>query len=233
MKERRPGAAQMAAVWAPGFGAGRATRPQRTVGLLGAVALHVAVVGALLTYQPTRQALLDAAPIMIDLIVPPKVEAPKPPAPAELPKPRPVARKAVRMPEPPPIITAPAEAPSPVVAPAPPPAPPPIEVVAPPPPAPPPPLTEPVYRADYLNNPAPSYPVLSRRYGEEGRVVLRVRVNTRGGADEVQVNRSSGFVRLDDAARDAVRRWKFVPARRGAEPVPAWVLIPISFRLED
>jgi periplasmic protein TonB len=59
-----------------------------------------------------------------------------------------------------------------------------------------------------------------------------VLVNAAGSAEEVQVRASSGHARLDDAARDTVRRWKFFPAKRGAEPVPAWVLIPISFRLE-
>ena len=75
-------------------------------------------------------------------------------------------------------------------------------------------------------------PPVARRNGEQGRVILRVLVNPNGTADDVQVRTSSGFTRLDDSARDTVRRWKFVPAKRGAEPVPAWVLIPISFRLE-
>jgi protein TonB len=124
------------------------------------------------------------------------------------------------------MLAAPAEAPSAVVAPAAPQA----EVVAPP--APPVPLTLPVFNADYLDNPAPLYPPASRRLGEQGRGVLRVLVNVRGTAEDVQVRTTSGFARLDDAARDTVRGWKFVPARRGAEPVPAWVLIPFSFRLE-
>jgi protein TonB len=93
-------------------------------------------------------------------------------------------------------------------------------------------MTPPVFSADYLVNPAPAYPAMSRRMHEEGKVILRVLVNPGGGAEEVQVRTSSGFARLDDAARDTVRRWKFVPARRGADTVPAWVLIPISFRLE-
>jgi protein TonB len=76
------------------------------------------------------------------------------------------------------------------------------------------------------------YPSVSRRQGEQGRVLLRVLVNTSGSADEVQVRTSSGFPRLDDAARETVRRWRFVSAKRGTEPVAAWVLIPISFRLE-
>jgi protein TonB len=67
---------------------------------------------------------------------------------------------------------------------------------------------------------------------EEGKVVLRVHVTPGGGADEVQVRSSSGSARLDESARETVKTWKFVPAKRGAEAVPAWVLIPISFRLE-
>jgi protein TonB len=92
-------------------------------------------------------------------------------------------------------------------------------------------VTQPVYNADYLDNPAPHYPALSRRTGEQGRVVLRVLVSPRGTADDVQVFTSSGHPRLDEAARDAVLRWKFVPARRGSEPVQAWVRIPIPFVL--
>ncbi len=128
--------------------------------------------------------------------------------------------------EPPPLIAASAAAPSPVVVPPPPP----VVVAAPlEPPAP---LTQPIFNADYLDNPAPAYPPLSRRMREQGRVVLRVLVNVRGMADDVQLRTPSGFTRLDEAARETVRGWKFVPAKRGSEAVPAWVLIPISFRLE-
>ena len=67
---------------------------------------------------------------------------------------------------------------------------------------------------------------------EQGRVMLRVLVNTRGTADEVQVRTSSGISRLDEAAVETVKRWKFVPAKRGNDAVSAWVLIPISFTLE-
>jgi len=204
-----------------------AMRPDR-IGLAVALALHALVAVALLSYAPARQALLAAAPIMVDLIAPPKAEPPKPPPPVELPKPRPVAR-AVPVPvETPPVLTAPAEAPSPVVAPPPPPLPPAPVAVAPAEP-----VTPPIFNANYLDNPAPTYPAMARRMREEGKVILRVLVNPKGAAEEVQVRTSSGSARLDDAARDTVRRWKFVPARRGAEAVPAWVLIPISFRLES
>lgn len=208
------------------------------IGLGVTLALHALVLAALLSYEPARKALLAVAPIMVDLIVPPKFEEPKieplkPQPPAEVQKPKPMVRKPVVRPVAPPIIAAPAEAPSPVV-------------VAPPSPAPAPlgPVdagpagggsggtTQPIFNADYLDNPAPIYPGSSRRQGEQGRVMLRVLVNVAGAADEVQVRTSSGFPRLDESARDTVRRWRFVPAKRGAEPVAAWVLIPISFRLE-
>lgn len=200
-------------------------RPDR-IGLGVTLALHALAAAALLSYEPARKALLAAAPIMVDLILPPKIEPPKPQPPTELPKPKPVAKQ-VERPIEPPLLTVPAEAPSPVTAPPPPP----IEVVAPRLPEPVP-VTQPIFNADYLDNPAPAYPPLARRMNEQGRVTLRVLVNVRGTADEVQVRATSGSARLDEAARDTVRRWKFVPAKRGAEPVPAWVLIPISFRLE-
>jgi protein TonB len=93
-------------------------------------------------------------------------------------------------------------------------------------------VTPPIFTAHYLENPLPQYPSRSRRLGEQGRVVLRVLVNAGGSADALQVRESSGHTRLDNAARDTVRRWRFVPAKRGETPIPAWVLIPISFSLE-
>ncbi len=207
----------------------------RSFGAIAAIAMHAMVLAALLAYEPSRRALLAAAPIMVDLIAPPRPEKAKPEPPAQLPKPLPVVKRAPPPPAPLPLLTVPAEAPSPVVvAPQPP-------VVTLPDPAPPAaaaraapaPVTPPVFDADYLLNPAPAYPREARRNGEQGRVVLRVLVSAAGTADEVQLRTSSGHPRLDEAARDTVRRWKFVPARRGTEPVPAWVLIPISFRLES
>ena len=199
----------------------------KALGLGVTLALHALVALLLLSYAPARQALLAAAPIMVDLIAPIK-EQTKPEPPTEMPRPRPVARTPAQI-EPPPVLAAAADAPSPIIA-------------APPPHAPPPPVevaaaalltvTTPIFNADYLENPAPAYPPLARRMGEQGRVVLRVLVRAEGTAADVQVRNSSGFARLDDAARETVRRWKFVPARRGTQAVEAWVLITISFRLE-
>jgi protein TonB len=206
------------------------------------VALHAAALVALWQLESVRSAITAAAPIMVSLIEParpkvePKIEPPKPVPP----KPR-VHREPPRV-APAPILAAAPEAPTTQVAPPPVPIPlPPIET-PPPPPAPavavaappaPPPVTAPRFNADYLNNPPPSYPPISRRMGEEGKVVLRVHVNERGLPDDVQIRTSSGFTRLDATAQETVRQWKFVPARQGKEPVSAWVLVPISFSLRS
>ena len=89
------------------------------------------------------------------------------------------------------------------------------------------------FDASYLNNPAPPYPPASRRLGEEGKVILRVRVSPEGNAEEAEVKISSGSPRLDDSARRTVRRWQFIPARRGGTAVESWVLVPILFKLEQ
>jgi protein TonB len=75
--------------------------------------------------------------------------------------------------------------------------------------------------------------MFSRRQGEEGEVQLRVRVGSDGTALEVEIRQSSGYARLDAAARDAVLRWRFVPAKRGDEAVESWVGVPIVFSLEN
>ena len=94
-------------------------------------------------------------------------------------------------------------------------------------------IVPPVFDAAYLRNPAPAYPLMSRKRGEHGRVLLRVRVNPEGSAEEVLVRDSSGFARLDEAAAAAVRAWRFVPAREGDRTVAAWVLVPIEFSMEN
>ncbi len=205
----------------------------RTFSLLVTVALHLAAVAALLQLDAVRKPLLEAIPVMVDLITPPDVKPPPDPPKVLPPKPRPVERK----PEPQPPRRA-AEAPS-LLATESPASPGPV-VAAPPPqaePAPaaaaPPSVVPPSFNAAYLRNPPPAYPALSRRRGEKGTVVLRVHVSRQGAAEEVQVRTSSGSAALDEAALEAVRQWRFVPARQGGEPVAAWVLVPIVFKLEN
>lgn len=94
-------------------------------------------------------------------------------------------------------------------------------------------IVPPRFDAAYLQNPPPDYPSLSRRLGEEGRIILRVLITPEGLPRDIQLQASSGFPRLDQAALQTVRRWRFAPAMRGDEPLAAWVLVPIRFNLES
>lgn len=90
----------------------------------------------------------------------------------------------------------------------------------------------PSFNAAYLRNPAPRYPIIARRNGEQGTVTLKVLVTREGAPAKVSVDKTSGSAHLDAAALETVRSWRFVPARQGMQPVEAWVLVPIVFRLE-
>lgn len=85
--------------------------------------------------------------------------------------------------------------------------------------------------AEHLNNPTPAYPALSRRLREEGRVLLDVYILRDGSVGQIKLKHSSGFPRLDEVAIEAVRGWRFLPARRGDEPIPYWYVQPLDFRL--
>lgn len=92
--------------------------------------------------------------------------------------------------------------------------------------------TLPSFSAAYLRNPAPRYPVAARRAGEQGTVTLRVLVTRDGRPARVDLEKTSGSAHLDAAALEAVRGWRFVPARLGTDVIESWVLVPIVFRLE-
>jgi protein TonB len=77
----------------------------------------------------------------------------------------------------------------------------------------------------------PTYPSASRRAGEEGTVRLKVLVDEKGRPKDVAVATSSGFPRLDQAAMQAVRKWRFVAATDGTSPISAWTQVAITFRL--
>lgn len=94
-------------------------------------------------------------------------------------------------------------------------------------------VTPPAFNAAYLRNPPPAYPVAARRNGDEGTVLLRVLVGRDGAPLKVELDRTSRSRALDAAALDAVRNWRFVPARRGAEAIEDWVRVPLVFRLES
>ncbi len=88
------------------------------------------------------------------------------------------------------------------------------------------------YQAEMLNNPKPPYPLAARLRGQQGRLLLAVQVYADGSCGDIRTEQSSGYALLDAAARETVRHWHFLPARRGSVAVDAWVEIPITFRLE-
>jgi protein TonB len=83
------------------------------------------------------------------------------------------------------------------------------------------------------NRVEPAYPPAARRAGEEGTVRLKVLVDEKGRPKDVAVATSSGFARLDQAAMEAVRKWRFVAATDGTHPISAWTQVAITFRLTN
>jgi len=88
-----------------------------------------------------------------------------------------------------------------------------------------------VYRSATLHNPEAPYPERSRELGEQGRVQLKVRVSAQGKALQVDIISSSNSRRLDEAARQAVAEWHFLPARQDGVAIESSLLVPISFVL--
>lgn len=78
----------------------------------------------------------------------------------------------------------------------------------------------------------PHYPESARRRGIEGTVLLKMRITEQGRVETVQVERSAGHPDLDQSAMEAVKRWRFAPARRAGEAVAVWVFIPVEFKLQ-
>lgn len=87
--------------------------------------------------------------------------------------------------------------------------------------------------AAYLHNPKPAYPALAQRRHQEGLVLVDVTVSAAGLPTAQHLHKSSGFSTLDQAALEAVRGFRFVPAHLGSEAVEGHVVVPVDFRLED
>lgn len=104
--------------------------------------------------------------------------------------------------------------------------------VTPPTPRAPPKLELPSSDADYLNNPKPVYPPLSRRLGEQGKVVIRTLIGIDGTAQDATIQQSSGYERLDQVALTTARKWRYVPGKRAGVPEAMWFNVPFNFVLE-
>jgi periplasmic protein TonB len=85
----------------------------------------------------------------------------------------------------------------------------------------------------YRQNKQPPYPVMAKRRGYEGEILLNVLVNSKGMVSEIKIIHSSGHLSLDTAALTTVKNWLFTPATVGGRPVNMWVNVPIEFRLKS
>ncbi len=143
--------------------------------------------------------------------------APQPMAIAD-PTPAPNAPTGVTTPQPPaPPIAAPVAA-APVAPPAAPPAPPKIVL--------------PSSDADYLHNPKPSYPAMSKRLGEQGKVMVRVFIGVDGLPEKAEIKKSSGYERLDKSALEYILQCRFVAGKVNGTPQPMWYEAPVNYVLE-
>ena len=143
-----------------------------------------------------------AAPVPLAIVDP--TPAPNAPTGAATPQPAPAPITA-------PVATAPVAAPAPPAAPA---------------------VQLPSSDADYLQNPKPAYPSISRRLNEQGRTTVRVLIGADGQPQRAEIGKSSGFARLDEAAVATVMRWRYVPGKRGGVAEAMWFNVPINWVLE-
>jgi periplasmic protein TonB len=191
--------------------------------------------------QPTAEAVAVPKELFATLITPqPAIQpaTPRPPLPKPLPQrppPKttstpPIAKTSLPLPSPPassqsvaaaavvpPASTLPATPAAPAAAPAP---------VT---PAPPKTITSGV---EYIQQPRPEYPAMSRRLGEQGKVVLRILVNDKGRPERIDLQQSSGSARLDEAARQAVQHALFKPHIEDGKAVAVYAIVPIKFELD-
>ena len=204
--------------------------PNAMTGLLMVLVALLHVWGVIWILEPGETMTL-AQPMMMEvsmlnapspkpIVAPPKPPEPKkiPPKKVEkkkepvLPKPLPMAERAIPTPSAQPVVDSrPTENKAPV----------------------PETYTEANFKANYGINPKPVYPPLAVNRGWEGKVLLRVSVSAEGTPLSVSIHQSSGHESLDDAAVEAVEKWKFIPAKKGEKAVPCNVIVPINFSLNQ
>ncbi|WP_027475824.1 energy transducer TonB [Curvibacter gracilis] len=213
------------------------TPRKHVVGLCLVLVLHALIFWAINSGLARKFVKVIKGPVEAQLLEEAKPDIPPPPPPPPPPKNAP--------PPPPPAYVPPAA----VVSNAPaaanaiaavsntpqPPAPPPPPPAPPAPPAPPPPPAAPVRTAAVIsaqNCEKPAYPAASRRAEEEGTVQLRFLVDVDGRVVDSQVESTSGFKRLDEAARLALARCQFKPATTDGKPEQSWASMKYTWRLE-
>lgn len=216
-------------------------RHKRHIGaVLGVLGAHGAALWLLsMAFERTSQPSIVPAEIVVQWVTPDAPTPPSPPPPAPVRQPQPKVNRATPLPTPAsvaptidssaPVQAATAPATETTISPPAPAAPSAPQAVA---PTIAPKLEMPSTNADYLNNPRPPYPPLSKRLGEQGKVVLRVYIETNGTASQAEVRTSSGYDRLDQTALKTVLQWRYVPGKRNGVPEAMWFNVPINFVLE-
>ena len=86
---------------------------------------------------------------------------------------------------------------------------------------------------NYKTNPKPNYPIIARKRGYEGEVLLKVWVLADGSIGELELEKPSGYAVLDQSALEAVRKWLFVPGKQNGVAISSWVTVPIKFKLKS
>ena len=91
----------------------------------------------------------------------------------------------------------------------------------------------PIYQLGSKNNPLPSYPLIARKNGFEGKVLIEAQVSRQGRIKTILLRESSGHLVLDHAAMEGVKNWKFKPAKRMGLSIDGSVTIPLIFKLKN
>ena len=231
-----PGASWVAAI-APSTAAvapgryGARSRPN-IAAILAILFVHIVLIGALIQMRSHVLRAQEAKLTVVNL-------SPPPPPAAESPPPSPSTPQVVA---PPPIVQTPVPTPTVQTAPEPVPVsgaaptmavtPGPVAAIAAP-AAPPSIVQGGDLGAQMVAGKPPRYPIESRRKREQGTVVLTLTLGLDGAVDSIAISQSSGFARLDKAARDAVKGWRWKPMIRDGQPVQVRGVVEIPFILRS
>jgi len=89
------------------------------------------------------------------------------------------------------------------------------------------------YKIGSAKNPHPTYPLIARKKGWEGRVLIQAEIDREGNVSEIKVIESSGFKVLDNASLETLKKWKFTPAKNGNKFVDDTLNIPVKFLITN
>ncbi len=89
------------------------------------------------------------------------------------------------------------------------------------------------YKIGSAKNPHPAYPLIARKKGWEGRVLIQAEIDREGNVSGIKVLESSGFKVLDNASLETLKKWKFTPAKIGNKFVDDTVNIPVKFLITN